>query len=83
MKGSAAMQGALRRRVDAIDQEIADLQVLLAIMREIDRDAAVRERLRTAELNFRLQDVWSGRLTGDALRGALDALEGVTAARTA
>ena len=80
---SSAVQGALHRRVVAIDQEIADLQVLLAIMRDIERDAAVRERLRCANLNFRMQDVWSGRLTGDALRRALDVLEGVTAARAA
>lgn len=73
------MRGALQRRVESIDQEISDLQSLLGIMRCIERDAAVRERLRSAELNFRLQDLWSGRITGDALRNALDALEALAA----
>jgi hypothetical protein len=62
-----------------LDQEIADLQSLLVIMSRIERDAALRERLRTTELPFRLQDLWSGRLTGASLRQALDALEGLAA----
>jgi hypothetical protein len=70
-------QQALSARLGEIDQEIADLRSLLAIMRRIDRDAALRERLRTTELGFRLQDLWAGRITGDALRRALETLEGL------
>jgi len=69
------MQGMLHRRLADVDQEIADLRSLLVFMRRIERDAALRERLRSAELGFRLQDLWAGRITGDALRGALAALE--------
>lgn len=69
------MQGALQRRLSFVDQEIADLQSLLGIMRTIERDTVLRERLRTADLDFRLQDLWAGRLTGDSLRRALVALE--------
>ena len=77
------MQGALQRRLEAVDQEIADLQSLLAIMRRIERDAGLREQLRGAELGFRLQDLWAGRMTGDALRRAVEVLEGLTAAPVA
>ena len=69
----------LQNRLDAMDQEIADLQSLLAIMRRIERDEQLRERLRSAELGFPLQDLWSGRLTGEALRGALATLETLVA----
>ena len=69
------MQGALQRRLSIVDQEICDLQSLLGVMRKIERDAVLRERLRTADLDFRLQDLWAGRLTGDSLRRALTALE--------
>lgn len=69
------MQGALQRRLSVVDQEMADLQSLLGIMRRIERDAVLRERLRTADLDFRLQDLWAGRLTGESLRRALTALE--------
>ena len=77
------MQGALQRRLEAVDQEIADLQSLLAIMRRIERDAGLREQLRGAELGFRLQDLWAGRMTGDALGRAVEVLEGLTAAPVA
>jgi len=77
------MQGALQRRLEHVDQEIADLQSLLTIMRRIERDAALRERLRGAELGFRLQDLWAGRITGEPLRRALDALEGLSPPRVA
>jgi hypothetical protein len=69
------MQGALQRRLSIVDEEIADLQSLLGIMRTIERDAVLRERLRTAQLDFRVQDIWAGRLTGDSLRRALTTLE--------
>ena len=69
------MQGALQRRLSVVDQEICDLQSLLGIMRTIERDTVLRDRLRTADLDFRLQDLWAGRLTGDSLRRALTALE--------
>lgn len=72
------MQGALQRRLSVVDQEISDLQSLLGIMRTIERDAVLRERLRTADLDFRLQDLWAGRLTGDSLRHALTTLEDLT-----
>jgi acetoacetate decarboxylase len=68
-------RGVLKRRLDDVEQEIADLGSLLTIMRHIERDERLRERLRTAQLDFRLQDVWAGRLRGDALRGALTQLE--------
>lgn len=74
-----AVQGALQRRLEAVDHEIADLQDLLTFMRRMERDAALRERLRCVDLGFRLQDLWSGRITGEPLRRALDALESVTA----
>ncbi len=72
-----AVQGALQQKLDAVDQEIADLASLLTIMRRIERDAHLRERLRGAELGFRLQDLWSGRITGAGLRRALETLEGL------
>jgi hypothetical protein len=75
------MQGALQRRLQAVDQEIADLQSLLGFMRRIERDAALRESLRSADLGFRLQDLWAGRITGEPLRLALDALESLSAPR--
>jgi hypothetical protein len=74
-----AVQVALQRRLEAVDQEIADLQSLLRFMRRMERDAVLRERLRSSDLGFRLQDLWSGRITGEPLRRALDALEGVAA----
>ena len=78
---SGAVHGALQRRLDIVDQEIADLQSLLRIMRRIERDEVLRERLRGAELNFRLQDLWAGRITGESLRRALETLEGLAAPR--
>jgi hypothetical protein len=69
------VQGALHRRLEAVDQEISDLQSLLRFMRRIERDAALRERLREVELNFPLQDLVAGRITGEPLRRALEALE--------
>ena len=74
-----AVQGVLRRRLEDVDQEIADLRSLLTIMRRIERDALLRERLRSADLNFRLQDLWAGRITGEPLRRALVTLEGLAA----
>ncbi len=74
-----AVQGALQQKLDAVDQEIADLASLLSVMRRIERDAQLRERLRGAELGFRIQDLWSGRITGDGLRRALETLEGLAA----
>jgi hypothetical protein len=74
-----AVQGVLRRRLEDVDQEIADLRSLLTIMRRIERDALLRERLRSADLNFRLQDLWAGRITGEPLRRALATLEGLSA----
>ncbi|HVL97469.1 MAG TPA: hypothetical protein VM266_16560 [Solirubrobacteraceae bacterium] len=71
------VQHVLQARLEDVDQEIDDLQSLLAIMRRIERDGALREQLRAADLGFRLQDLWAGRLTGDALRHALDVLEGL------
>ena len=70
-----AMQQVLQRRLDDVDQEVADLRDLLAVMRRIDRDAALRARLRDVDLEFRLQDLWAGRITGDALRRAVARLE--------
>ena len=67
----------LRRTLSEIDQEIADLRGLLAIMRRIERDERLRQRLRTAELGFRMQDLWAGRITGQGLRSALATLEGL------
>jgi hypothetical protein len=69
------VQHVLQRRLEDVDQEVADLRSLLAVMRRIERDAALRARLREVDLGFRLQDVWAGRITGDALRRALAALE--------
>lgn len=73
------MQGALQRRLECVDQEIADLRSLLAIMRRIERDERLRERLRSVELGFRLQDLWAGRITGEPLRRALETLEALSA----
>ena len=70
-----AVQQRLQRRLDDVDQEVADLRSLLAVMRRIERDAALRARLREVDLGFRLQDVWAGRITGVALRRALASLE--------
>jgi hypothetical protein len=75
-----AVQGVLQRRLEDVDQEIADLRSLLAIMRRLERDAVLRERLRDVELPFRLQDLWSGRITGEPLRGALSLLEALVSA---
>ena len=79
MRNEAVVQGALQRRLEGVDQEIADLQNLLAVMRRIDRDERLREQLRTADLGFRLQDLWAGRITGDPLRRALETLEALGA----
>jgi G:T-mismatch repair DNA endonuclease (very short patch repair protein) len=70
---------ALKRRLEDVDQEIADLRSLLTILRTIERDERLRERLRNADLGFRLQDVWAGRLTGESLRDALAQLERLAA----
>jgi hypothetical protein len=72
------VQQALQARLGDVDQEIADLRSLLAIMRRIERDAALRDRLRTTDLGFRLQDLWAGRITGEPLRRALATLEGLS-----
>ena len=80
---TASVQGALQRRLEDVDQEIADLQSLMLFMRRIERDAVLRERLRGADLGFRLQDVWAGRVKGDALRRAVEALEGLSPAPVA
>jgi hypothetical protein len=69
------VQQVLQRRLDDVDQEVNDLRDLLAVMRRIERDAALRARLREVDLGFRLQDVWAGRITGDALRRAIAKLE--------
>ena len=69
------MQQVLQRRLDDVDQEVSDLRDLLAVMRRIDRDDALRARLRDVDLGFRLQDLWAGRITGDALRRAVARLE--------
>ena len=71
------MGNALQERLDAVDQEIDDLRSLLSIMRRIERDEQLRERLRSIELGFPLQDLAAGRLTGDALRRARETLEGI------
>jgi hypothetical protein len=71
----SGMQQVLHRRLDDVDQEIADLRSLLAVMQRIERDAVLKERLRNVDLGFRLQDVWAGRITGDGLRAALAVLE--------
>jgi acetoacetate decarboxylase len=68
-------RGALKRRLNDVEQEMADLSSLLTIMRHIERDERLRERLRNTQLDFRLQDVWAGRLRGEQLRGALATLE--------
>ena len=68
-------RGALQKRLQDVDQEIADLRSLLTIMRHIERDARLREKLRCTQLDFRLQDVWAGRLQGEQLRNALSSLE--------
>jgi hypothetical protein len=67
----------MRRTLSEIDQEIADLRGLLMIMRRIEREESLRERLRTADLDFRMQDLWAGRITGPGLRRALQTLEGL------
>jgi hypothetical protein len=72
-------QNALRRRLLDVEQEMDDLRSLLTIMRHIERDERLRERLRSAQLDFRLQDVWAGRLQGDALRRALRSVEALAA----
>lgn len=79
MRTDAVVQGALQRRLECVDQEIADLQSLLAIMRRIDRDERLKEQLRTVDLGFRLQDLWAGRITGDPRRRALETLEALCA----
>lgn len=79
MRDEAVVQGALQRRLECVDQEISDLQSLLAIMRRIERDERLKELLRTADLGFRLQDLWAGRITGDRLRRALDTLYAISA----
>ena len=79
MRNDAVVQGALQRRLECVDQEIADLQSLLAIMRRIERDERLKESLRTADLGFRLQDLWAGRITGDRLRRALETLDALSA----
>jgi len=83
MTEPAVMQGALQRRLEAVDQEIADLQSLMSIMRRIERDAGLRERLRGADLGFRIQDLWAGRLSEESLRRALATLEHLVAAPVA
>ena len=65
----------LRRTLSEMDQEIADLQALLVIVRRIEREDRLRERLRTADLGFRMQDLWAGRITGPSLGRALSTLE--------
>ncbi len=79
MRNEAVVQGALQRRLECVDQEISDLQSLLAIMRRIERDERLKELLRNAELGFRLQDLWAGRITGDRLRRALETLDALAA----
>jgi len=74
------VQRALRARLEDVDQEIADLRSLLVFIRRIDRDEALRERLRQADLGFRMQDLWAGRITGERLRRALQTLEGLMGA---
>ncbi len=75
MRNDAVVQGALQRRLECVDQEISDLQSLLAIMRRIERDERLKEQLRSVDLGFRLQDLWAGRITGDPLRRALETLD--------
>ena len=79
MRNEAVVQGALQRRLECVDQDISDLQSLLAIMRRIERDERLKELLRTADLGFRLQDLWAGRITGDRLRRALETLDALSA----
>ena len=79
MRNEAVVQGALQRRLECVDQEISDLQSLLVIMRRIERDERLKELLRTADLGFRLQDLWAGRITGDRLRRALETLDALSA----
>ena len=67
----------LRGRLHTVEQEIADLQSLLAIMRTIERDAVLRERLRSAELGFTPADVIG--FSAEARRRALAALEALAA----
>ena len=69
------VQQVLQRRLENVDQEVTDLRDLLAVIHRIERDATLLARLREVDLGFRLQDVWAGRITGDALRRALAALE--------
>jgi hypothetical protein len=75
VKDDAVVQGALQRRLECVDEEIADLQSLLAIMRRIERDERLKEQLRTVDLGFRLADLWAGRITGDPLRRALESID--------
>jgi hypothetical protein len=79
VRNDAVLQGALQRRLGCVDQEISDLQSLLAIMRRIERDERLREQLRNVDLGFRLQDLWAGRITGDPLRRALETLDALSA----
>ena len=79
MVNDAVVQGALQRRLEGVDQEITDLQALLGIMRQIERDERLKELLRNADLGFRLQDLWAGRITGDRLRRALETLDALSA----
>jgi hypothetical protein len=79
VKDQAVVQGALQRRLEYVDQEIADLKSLLAIMRQIERDERLKEQLRNVDLGFRLQDLWAGRITGDPLRRALETIEALSA----
>lgn len=78
MRNDAVLQGALQRRLENVDQEIADLRDLLAIMRRIERDERLRERLHDVDLGFRLQDLWAGRITGEPLRRALESLHALS-----
>ena len=74
-----SVQVALRRRLADVDDEIADLRGLIAIARRIERDVVLRERLRSAELPFRLQDLFAGRITGKPLQRALAELDRLAA----
>ncbi len=78
----AVARGAPQRRLVPVDEETAEVARLLALMGAIERDERLRERLRTADLDFRLADLWSGRVTGEPLRRALDALEALAAPAT-
>jgi hypothetical protein len=79
VRDDAVVQGALQRRLETVDREIADLQSLLVVMGRIERDERLKELLRTADLGFRLQDLWAGRITGERLRRALETPAALTA----